>query len=210
MIPIPADCFNPKGYVKSDPATGLLSTRHGDRSIAIPELLLSSITRTLRVEAGEASYLALYTCGDNWGRSFGDRLSQDMVKYHRQALLDTLSAEFFANVRSAWAVHGLGRPHFDFSLAKQGLVIATIIDSAISQNSNTDGNLTYKNFSLEAGFLAGWFSNLAAKKLKACASNWQDAPHSIQFIIGSVDRIESIEREHLSRGMLEPQMLNLI
>ena len=56
-IPIPANCFNPKSYVKSHPASGLLSTRHGDRLIAIPEVLLRSIPKILRVEAGEASYL---------------------------------------------------------------------------------------------------------------------------------------------------------
>ena len=48
---IPANCFSPKGYVKSHPASGLLSTRHGDRLIAVPELLLDrQATRLSRIE----------------------------------------------------------------------------------------------------------------------------------------------------------------
>lgn len=206
-IPIPANCFNPKSYVKSHPASGLLSTRHGDRLIAIPEVLLRSIPKILRLEAGEASYLALYTFGDNWGKTFGDRMVQDMVKYYRQPLLDTISTEFFANVQSVWAVHGLGRPTTDFRLAERGLLVVTIANSGIANGMTVEDPPTHRSFSLEAGFLAGWFATLTGQKLAACAINWQDAPTSIQFLVGSVPHIESIERSHLDRGMLTPDKL---
>lgn len=209
-IPIPANCFNPKGYVKSHPASGLLSTRHGDRLIAVPELLLRSIPKTLRAEAGEASYLALYTFGANWGKTFCDRVLQDMVKYYRQPILDTIAAEFFVNVQEAWAVHGLGRPSIDFSLADRGLLLVSIENSGIGGNSTVEQDATYRSFSLEAGFLAGWFSTLTDKKLRACASNWNEAPASMQFLVGSVSQIESIEREYLQKGMLTPDMLQLL
>lgn len=206
-ISIPTNCFNPKGYVKSHPASGLLSTRHGDRLIAIPEVLLRSIPKILRVEAGEASYLALYTFGDNWGKTFSDRMVQDMVKYYRQPILTTISSEFFVNVQSVWAVHGLGKPSIDFSLAERGLVVVTIANSGINSGTTVETNPTYRSFSLEAGFLAGWFSNLTGKPLRACASNWSEAPASLQFLIGSIPQIESIERSHLQAGMLTPEML---
>jgi hypothetical protein len=206
-ISIPTNCFNPKGYVKSHPASGLLSTRHGDRLIAIPEVLLRSIPKILRVEAGEASYLALYTFGDNWGKTFSDRMVQDMVKYYRQPILTTISSEFFVNVQSVWAVHGLGKPSIDFSLAERGLVVVTIANSGINNGTTVETNPTYRSFSLEAGFLAGWFSNLTGKPLRACASNWSEAPASLQFLIGSIPQIESIERSHLQAGMLTPEML---
>ena len=53
MIPtsIPSNYFSPRFYVKSDPATGLLSTRQGDRLVAIPDFLLLSIHRALESEA---------------------------------------------------------------------------------------------------------------------------------------------------------------
>ena len=205
---IPANCFSPKGYVKSHPASGLLSTRHGDRLIAVPELLLRSIPKTLRAEAGEASYLALYTFGNHWGKTFCDRVMQDMVKYHRQPILNTIAAEFFVNVQEAWAVHGLGRPSVDFKLAERGLLVVSIANSGIGGGAEIEANATYRSFSLEAGFLAGWFSALTDKKLKACASNWSQAPASLQFLVGSVSHIESIERSHLDIAILTPDILD--
>jgi len=207
-IPIPTNCFNPKSYVKSEPASGLLATRHGDRLIAVPELLLRSIPRILRVEAGEASYLALYTFGDNWGKTFGSRMMQDLVKYYRQPILETIATEFFANVEAAWAVHGLGKPSIDFRLAARGLLVVTIANSGIANGQTVENNPTYRSFSLEAGFLAGWFSNLTGEDLGACASNWSEAPSSMQFLVGSKIHIESIERSHLEQGMLTPDSLN--
>ncbi len=193
-IPIPANCFNPKSYVKSHPASGLLATRHGDRLIAVPEVLLRSIPKILRVEAGEASYLALYTFGNNWGRTFCDRMMQDLVKYYHQPILTTISTEFLANVQAAWAVHGLGKPSIDFSLAEQGLVTVTIENSGIADGATIENTPTHRSFSLEAGFIAGWFSNLTSENLRACASNWSDAPTSIEFLVGNPTHIESIER----------------
>lgn len=209
-IPIPANCFNPKGYVKSHSASGLLSTRHGDRLIAVPEVLLRSIPKTLRAEAGEASYLALYTFGENWGKTFCDRVLQDILKYYRQPILDTIAAEFFVNVQEAWAVHGLGRPSIDFSLAERGLLVVSIENSGIANGATIENTPTYRSFSLEAGFLAGWFSTLTDKKLRACASNWSEAPASMQFLVGSLSHIESIERSHLQQGMLTREILDLI
>ena len=209
-IPIPTNCFNPKSYVKSEPASGLLATRHGDRLIAVPELLLRSIPRVLRVEAGEASHLALYTFGDNWGKTFGNRMMQDLVTYYRQPILETIATEFFARVEAAWAVHGLGKPSIDFSLAERGLLVVTILNSGIANGQTVENTPTYRSFSLEAGFLAGWFSHLTGEKLGACASNWSEAPISMQFLVGSKTHIESIERSHLVQGMLTPDSLNLL
>lgn len=207
VIPIPANCFNPKGYVKSHPASGLLSTRHGDRLIAVPEILLRSIPSTLREEAGEASYLALYTFGENWGKTFCARILQDIVTYYRQPIVDTLAAEFFVHIQQAWAVHGLGKPSIDFSLAERGLLLVTIANSGISGNKTVKSSATYRSLSLEAGFLAGWFSNLTEQNLRACACDWREAPTSMCFLVGSIPHIESIEQSHLQEGMLLPDLL---
>jgi uncharacterized protein len=199
-ISIPGNCFNHKGYVKSHPASGLLSTRHGDRLIAVPEILMRSIAKTLRAEAGEASYLALYTFGENWGKTFCDRVMQDLTKYYQAPILDTIAAEFFVNIQEAWAVHGLGKPSIDFSRSQQGLLVVTIADSGISGKNEIEPDATYRSFSLEAGFIAGWFSQLTTQNLRACASNWQDAPVSMQFLVGATPHIETIERSVLSSG----------
>jgi uncharacterized protein len=204
---IPTNCFNPKSYVTSHSATGLLATRYGDRLIAVPEVLLRSISNTLRVETGKASYLALYTFGDSWGKNFCERVSQDIIQYYGQPVLTTIAPEFFVQIQAAWAVHGLGKPSIDFSLSNQGLVVVTIENSGIGDNTAIEDDVTYRSFSLEAGFLAGWFAALTGEKLRACAFNWSEAPASIQFLIGSADHIESIERSHLQAGMLAADVL---
>jgi uncharacterized protein len=209
-IPIPANCFYPKSYVKSHPASGLLSTRHGERLIAVPEILMRSIPKTLREEAGEASYLALYTFGDSWGKSFCARMVQDMVQYYRQPVWDMFSADFLVYIQEAWAVHGLGKPSIDFSLSERGLVIVNIANSGMGGGATIALDSTYRSFSLEAGFLAGWFSSLTDNKLRACASNWDKAPDSIQFLVGAADHIELIERSHLKHGCLSAHQLNLL
>jgi uncharacterized protein len=207
-IPIPANCFSPKGYVKADPATGLLASRHGDRLIAVPELLMRSIPQTLLAEAGEASYLALYTFGDSWGRSLCNRVLQDIDKYYRRPIAETVATEFFANSQEAWAVHGLGRPTVDFRLAEKGLLIVTIANSGISSRSASSIEDNYRSFSLESGFLAGWFSALTDQKLRACAFNWENAPTAIQFLVGAVPHIENIEKTTLKLGSIAADQLN--
>ena len=206
-IAIPGNCFNHKSYIKSHPPTGLLATRHGDRLIAIPEVLLRSIPKTLREEAGEASYLALYTFGESWGKSFCDRVLQDIYQYYRQPVLDTIASEFFVSIESAWAVHGLGKPSIDFSLSHRGLLIVSISHSGISEGQTIEQDATARSFSLESGFLAGWFSMLTGQKLRACASNWESAPDSLQFLVGTVARIEKIETSFLKKGQIERSML---
>jgi uncharacterized protein len=209
-IPIPTNCFRPKSYIKSHPASGLLSTRHGDRLIAIPEVLLRSIPKALRQEAGEASYLALYTFGDSWGKSFCRRMMQDIVQYYRQPLFDMFSNDFLVYIQEAWAVHGLGKPAIDFSLAERGLLLVTITNSGIGGGEPLTLESNYRSFSLEAGFLAGWFSTLTDNNLRACASNWDKAPDSIQFLVGGAIHIESIERTHLKNGTLSAHQLKLL
>jgi uncharacterized protein len=131
---------------------------------------------------------------------------QDMVKYYRRPVLETIATEFFANVQSTWAVHGLGKPSIDFMLADRGILVVTIENSGIAGSTQLEGNETYRSFSLEAGFLAGWFVTLTGKPLRACASNWSDA-NTLQFLIGSDAHIESIERDQLKKGMLTPGQL---
>lgn len=207
-ITIPANCFNHKSYIKAQPATGLLASRHGGRLIAIPESLMRSIPKTLREEAGEASYLALYTFGESWGRSFCDRVLQDMYQFYRQPIFETIASEFFVSVSDAWAVHGLGKPEIDFRLAQRGLLIVTITDSGISDVNTIAADSTYRSFSLEAGFIAGWFSLLTNKKLRACATNWQENPSSMQFLVGAGAHIESIERSILPQGRVDRATLD--
>ena len=129
---IPGNYFNPRAYVKSDSASGLLSTRQGKRLIAIPEFLIQSIHQTLISEAGEAASMAFYTFGLSWGKSFYERVKKEIEIYYETSISQMNAAEFFATVQQLWGVHGLGKITVDFSSSKHGLLLVTIENSSIS------------------------------------------------------------------------------
>jgi uncharacterized protein len=87
-------------------------------------------------------------------------------------------------------------------------LVVTIANCGIGGGMAIEADATYRSFSLEAGFLAGWFSALTDKPLRACAIDWSDAPTSLEFLVGSVTHIESIERSHLQQGTIDPEVLD--
>jgi len=185
---IPSNYFSPRAYVESDPASGLLSTRQGKRLIAIPEMLIDSIHETLLAEAGEAASMAFYTFGSSWGKSFYDRARKEIEVYYQTAIAQMNAPEFFAILQELWGVHGLGKIMVDFSNAKEGLLVVTIENSGISK---IVANAESKTFSIEAGFLAGWFSALTHQDLDACAAMWNINLSKTEYLIGTKSHIES-------------------
>ncbi|BBC23838.1 hypothetical protein [Pseudanabaena sp. ABRG5-3] len=170
---IPGNYFSPRFYVKSDPATGLLSTRQGDRLIAIPDFLLRSIHRALQSEAGQAGTLALYTFGFGWGGSFYDHIRGEIESYKGATIMATNAVEFLATMRQLWTVHGMGTLTLDFSHRQHGLIVVTTENSVLTTGSEIglqSGNLPWHQ--LQAGFIAAWFSRWAGKDIRACATDW--------------------------------------
>jgi len=193
---IPANYFNPKAYLKADPATGLLSSRQGKRLIAVPELLIQSIHQTLISEAGEAASMAFYTFGLSWGKSFYERVRKEMEVYYENSISQMNAAEFFAIVRQLWSVHGLGKFTVDFSYAKHGLLLVTIENSSISAPKAQSDS---KSFSVEAGFLAGWFSANTHQDLGACATDWNQT--RTEYLVGAKPHLEVITTDLIAKGL---------
>lgn len=192
---IPSNYFSARTYLKSDSATGLLSTRQGKRLIAIPEFLIQSIHETLLAEAGDAASMAFYTFGYSWGKSFYDRLKKEIEIYYETSIPQMNAAEFFAIVKELWAVHGLGKISVDFSHAKKGLLLVKIANSGIVPREQTD----FKSFSVEAGFLSGWFSANTHHELSAVATNWYG--NETEYLVGAKPHIEQIQTELVAKGL---------
>ncbi len=190
--PIPASYFNSKSYLKSNEATGLLYSRHGNRLLAVPQILMESIFQTLLEEAGEASEMALYTFGFSWGKSFFARFRKELEVYFAVPLSQMITADFFATMQQAWAVHGLGKPIVDFSFCKKGILIVTIENSGISTAD--------RGFELEAGFLGGWFSAQTRQDLRGCHSDRSKYPRRAQYLIGGETHIAEITDKFLKKG----------
>ncbi len=197
--PVPASFFNPRSYVKSNPATGLLHSRQGNRLLAVPEILMDSIFHTLAEEAGEASQLALYTFGFSWGKSFFQRAKKEMEVYFATPLSQMIAADFFATMQQAWAVHGLGKPIVDFSFCKKGILIVTIENSGISTAQT--------GFDLEAGFLGGWFSAQTHQDLRGCLGDRSKFPRRAQYLIGGSSHILDLQEKYLNKGKTTPSII---
>jgi uncharacterized protein len=204
---IPSNYFTPRAYVQADPASGLLSTRQGKRLIAVPDMLVNSIHETLLEEAGEAASMALYTFGSGWGKSFYERARKEIESYYQTAIAQMNAAEFFAILQELWGVHGLGKVMVDFSNSKEGLLLVTIENSAISKIAP---NCESKSFSVEAGFLAGWFSAYTHQHLSACATDWNLNSGRTEYLIGAKSQIEQIESSMLSKAMRTSTILSKI
>lgn len=210
---IPGNYFSPRFYVKSDPATGLLSTRQGDRLVAVPDFLLRSIHRALQSEAGQAGTLALYTFGFSWGGSFYDHIRGEIESYRGTTIMATNAVEFFATMHQLWTVHGMGNLILDFSHRQYGLIVVTTENSVLTIGSEIglkSGNLPWHH--LQAGFIAAWFSRWAGKDIRACATDWSDPPeisstaaldnsssdssskeNYTRFIVGVTSKIQQVE-----------------
>lgn len=200
---IPGNYFTPRTYVKSDIATGLLSTRKGNRLLAVPDVLLRSIHRSLRTEAGQAAPLALYTFGFGWGGTFYDRIRSEIESYYNTTIAQMNAVEYLVAMRELWAVHGLGNLTLDFSHREQGFVQVLTENSALSLGTEVGveaGQLPWHQ--LEAGFIAAWFSRWAGKEIRACATDWGTTPHQdpaeqpityTRFLVGLSTQIEQAE-----------------
>ena len=199
---IPANYFAPRAYVKSDPATGLLSTRQGNRLLAIPETLLRSIHQALRAETGQAAPLALYTFGFWWGGSFYDRIRNEVESYYNTTIPQMNAVEFLVMMRQVWAVHGFGSLSLDFTYREQGFIKVTTENSAMGLGTEIGVELgQLPSHHLEAGFIAAWFARWAGKNLRACATdltvnsgnNNETNSKCNHFLVGLAPQIEQAE-----------------
>jgi predicted hydrocarbon binding protein len=215
--PIPGNYFAQRNYLKADPATGLLSSREGNRLIAIPEVLLESIHRSLRAEAGEATPLALYTFGFWWGGSVYDRMRSEIESYYRTTIGNMNAIEFLVMMREFWATHGLGNLTLDFTYRDRGLVQVVTTNSILVKGTDLglkEGQIPSHH--LEAGFIAAWFARWAGKELRACATDWglgrsaidlEETESFTQFLVGAADQIEEIEG-WVKQGLRTTEILN--
>ena len=207
--------FTPRTYIKSDAATGLLSTRQGNRLLAVPEALLRSIHQALSAEAGQAAPLALYTCGFWWGASFYDRIKNEVEAYYNTSLAKMNAVEFLVMMREVWATHGLGSLTLDFSYRERGFVKVITENSALALGTEVGvAEAQLRTHHLEAGFIAAWFSRWAGKKLRACATDLGMSSGTAggeddkcnQFLVGLEPKIEQAEI-WVKQGMSSTQIL---
>jgi uncharacterized protein len=199
---VPGNYFAPRTYIQSQPDTGLLKTRQGNRLLAVPEVLLRSIHKALREETGEATPFALYTFGFWWGGAFYDRLKEEIEAYYQRTVPQMNALEFLVMMRQIWETHGFGHLNLDFNHRHLGLIKVQVEASMMKLGTEIglkEGQMP--SYHLEAGFIAAWFSRWAGKGIRACAV---DLPPdgaaaiahpetTVTFFVGLAPKIEQAE-----------------
>lgn len=195
---IPANFFDYNAYVKGDLEIGLLENRRGDRLIAVPDTLISSLYAGLAKETGQASRLVLFNCGKWWGKNFYTRFTESLEEYYCQTLAEMDMITFIQSLKECWKTHGWGKFEFDPQHQAQGFVFVKTYNSPyvrkIAGNSLPTGYL-------EAGILTSFFTRLTGRELLAVQTTCESLGASNNtYIIGLPERLQIVD-SFLNEGL---------
>ncbi len=205
LTPLQANYYAPSTYVQGDLESGLLTSRHGDRLLALPEPLIRSIYSGLDYETGQAARLVLRHCGRMWGKEFFRRFATELTELYQKSLSELEMGLFLQNLQQAWKTHGWGSLHLDWTHKGQGLLVVQIKNSPFDALS--PANSPRPMGFLEAGLLSSWFSQLTGRDL-ACvqtSSETLGAPASL-FVITTSERLQEGEN-WVDSGLNHEQVL---
>jgi len=188
---IPANFFDYYAYVKGDLEIGLLENRRGDRLLAVPFTLITSLYAGLTKETGQASRLVLFNCGKWWGKNFYIRFTESLEEYYSQTLAEMDMITFVQSLKACWLTHGWGKFEFDPQYQAQGFILIKTYNSPyvreIPDNKLPTGYL-------EAGVLTSFFTKLTGRELLATQTTCESLGADYNtYIVGLPERLESVE-----------------
>ncbi|NJL99537.1 MAG: 4-vinyl reductase [Synechococcaceae cyanobacterium SM2_3_2] len=190
--PVLGNYFAPSVYIQSDLESGLLSSRHGDRLLAMPESLLLAIYSGLEYETGQASRLVLRHCGQKWGKEFFRRFASELGDAYQRPIADLDMGVFLQNLKQAWRAHGWGILTLDWTHQDRGILIIRVTHSPFA--ALLPKHHTRPMGFLEAGLFGTWFSQLTGRDLGCVQTSSQAlGSPSDQFVVTTVERIKNAE-----------------
>ncbi|MDX2257105.1 MAG: 4-vinyl reductase [Pseudanabaenaceae cyanobacterium bins.39] len=204
---IPANFFDYQAYVKGDLEIGLLENRRGDRLLAVPDTLISSLYAGLAKETGQASRLVLFNCGKWWGKNFYTRFTESLEEYYSQNLAEMDMVTFIQSLKACWVTHGWGKFEFDPQYQAQGFILIKTYNSPyvrpVANNNLPTGYL-------EAGILTTFFTRLTGRELLASQTTCESLGATCNtYIIGLPERLQSVE-QLLIEGHSHEQILKTL
>lgn len=205
QTPLIGNYYAPRTYVQSDLESGLLTSRHGDRLLALPEALLRGIYSGLDYETGMAARLVLRHCGRMWGKEFFRRFAAELEECYGQSLANLEMGLFIQNLQQAWKTHGWGILTLNWLHKDQGIVIVEIVHSPFS--AMVPPPITRPMGFLEAGLLSTWFSQITGRDLSCVQTqSEQMGAESNLFVLTASERLKDAEA-WVDEGMTHPQIL---
>lgn len=204
---IPANFFDYESYVKGDLEIGMLENRRGDRLIAIPETLISSLYAGLTKETGQASRLVLFNCGKWWGKNFYTRFTESLEEYYTASLAEMNMITFIQSLKECWKTHGWGKFEFDPQHQSHGFIMVKTSNSpythAIAGNTLPTGYL-------ESGILTSFFTRLTGRELLAVQTTCESLGANCNtYVIGLPERLQIVEA-FLLEGLTHETILQRI
>ena len=204
---IPSNFFDYNSYIKGDLEIGLLENRRGDRLIAIPETLISSLYAGLAKETGQASKLVLFNCGKWWGKNFYTRFTESLEEYYSQSLAEMNMITFIQSLKECWLTHGWGKFEFEPEYQAQGLILVKTYNSpyvrAIAGNTLPTGYL-------EAGILTSFFTRLTGRELLGVQTTCESLGASCNtYVIGLPERLQIVD-SFLAEGLTHETILQRV
>ncbi len=205
---IPANFFDYTAYVKGDLEIGMLENRRGDRLLAVPDTLISSLYAGLTKETGQASRLVLFNCGKWWGKNFYTRFTESLEEYYSQSLSEMDMITFIQSLKECWKTHGWGKFEFDPQYQSQGFIIIKTYNSPyihkIAGNTQPTGYL-------ESGILTSFFTRLTGRELLAAQISCESLGADCNtYVIGLPERLQIVEsflNEGLSAEVIMQRLL---
>ncbi|GBO52724.1 hypothetical protein APA_393 [Pseudanabaena sp. lw0831] len=204
---VPSNFFDYNAYVKGDLEIGLLENRRGDRLIAVPDTLISSLYAGLAKETGQASRLVLFNCGKWWGKNFYTRFTESLEEYYSQSLAEMDMITFIQSLKECWLTHGWGKFEFDPQYQAQGFILVKTYNSpyvrAIAGNTLPTGYL-------ESGILTSFFTRLTGRELLAVQTTCESLGASCNtYIIGLSERLQIVD-SFLAEGLTHETILQRV
>ncbi|AFY69150.1 4-vinyl reductase 4VR [Thalassoporum mexicanum PCC 7367] len=206
---VPGNYFDYNAYVRGDLELGLLENRRGDRLLAIPDTLITSLYKGLEKETGQAARLVLFNCGTWWGKNFYVRFSESISEYYDMAIAEMDMLTFVQCLKECWKTHGWGKLEFDPTYQNKGFIVVKTYNSPYAKQLEVtpDRPSCY----LEAGILTSFFSRLTGRELLAEQISGESIGSDCnRFVIGLPDRLKSVEKMIETQTDHETIMQNLI
>jgi predicted hydrocarbon binding protein len=204
---VPSNFFDYNAYVKGDLEIGLLENRRGDRLIAVPNTLISSLYAGLAKETGQASRLVLFNCGKWWGKNFYTRFTESLEEYYSQSLAEMDMITFIQSLKECCLTHGWGKFEFDPQHQAQGFILVKTYNSPYVQV--IAGNTLPTGY-LEAGILTSFFTRLTGRELLAVQTTCESLGASYNtYIIGLPERLQIVD-SFLAEGLAHEIILQRV
>ena len=145
-------------FVRRDEQTRGLFLRDGQRAVLASEDFIQGLHSGVDNEVGDASNLIMYKCGYEWGvndmKRFNDRMRHEFGG-GKTDVWDMPRKFVFETWWWPLTVEGWGGWKIDFGFEKQGMILITIMNSAIAKSMEQVGKpVCY----IYAGMFAGAFS----------------------------------------------------